>query len=187
MELCDEDLFKYIKNKKNLLSIEEVRNILLQLNNVFKLMASQRIMHRDLKPQNIMIKFLNKEKTEYLVKLADYGFSKSLENKNFTKSYLGTPLTMAPEVLQRKEYSMKADLWSVGIIIYLLLFKDVPYSGNNEFEILKQIISNKPLKKCGNNLLNDLIDKLLVVDPNLRIGWNDYFNHPFFNFGLNDE
>ena len=71
MELCDEDLFKYIKNKKNLLSIEEVRNILLQLNNVFKLMASQRIMHRDLKPQNIMIKFLNKEKTEYLVKLAD--------------------------------------------------------------------------------------------------------------------
>ena len=39
---------------------------------------------------------------------------------------------MAPEVLQRKEYSMKADLWSVGIIIYLLLFKDVPYSGNNE-------------------------------------------------------
>ena len=93
---------------------------------------------------------------------------------------------MAPEVLQRKEYSMKADLWSVGIIIYLLLFKDVPYSGNNEFEILKQIISNKPLKKCGNNLLNDLIDKLLVVDPNLRIGWNDYFNHPFFNFGLNE-
>ena len=135
MELCDEDLFKYIKNKKNLLSIEEVRNILLQLNNVFKLMASQRIMHRDLKPQNIMIKFLNKEKTEYLVKLADYGFSKSLEGKNFTTSYLGTPLTMAPEVLQRKEYSMKADLWSVGIIIYLLLFKDVPYSGNNEFEM----------------------------------------------------
>ena len=98
MELCDEDLFKYIKNKKNLLSIEEVRNILLQLNNVFKLMASQRIMHRDLKPQNIMIKFLNKEKTEYLVKLADYGFSKSLENKNLTNSYLGTPFTMAPEV-----------------------------------------------------------------------------------------
>ena len=186
MELCDEDLFKYIKNKKNLLSIEEVRNILLQLNNVFKLMVSQRIMHRDLKPQNIMIKFLNKEKTEYLVKLADYGFSKSLEGKNFTTSYLGTPLTMAPEVLQRKEYSMKADLWSVGIIIYLLLFKDVPYSGNNEFEILKQIISNKPLKKCRNNLLNDLINKLLVVEPNLRIGWNDYFNHPFFNFGLNE-
>ena len=94
---------------------------------------------------------------------------------------------MAPEVLQRKEYFMKADLWSVGIIIYLLLFKDIPNSGNNELEILKQIISNKPLKKCGNNLLNDLIDKLLVVDPNLRIGWNDYFNHPFFNFGLNDE
>ena len=186
MELCDEDLFKYIKNKKNLLSIEEVRNILLQLNNVFKLMASQRIMHRDLKPQNIMIKFLNKEKTEYLVKLADYGFSKSLENKNLTNSYLGTPFTMAPEVLQRKEYFMKADLWSVGIIIYLLLFKDVPYSGNNELEILKQIISNKPLKKCSNNLLNDLINKLLVVDPNLRIGWNDYFNHPFFNFGLNE-
>ena len=43
---------------------------------------------------------------------------------------------------------MKADLWSVGIIIYLLLFKDIPNSGNNELEILKQIISNKPLKKC---------------------------------------
>ena len=89
-------------------------------------MASQRIMYCDLKPQNIMIKFINKEKTEYLVKLADYGFSKSLENKNLTNSYLGTPFTMAPEVLQRKEYFMKADLWSVGIIIYLLLFKRYP-------------------------------------------------------------
>ena len=82
---------------------------------------------------------------------------------------------------------MKANLWSVGISIYLLLLKDIPNSGNNELEILKQIISYKPLKKCRNNLLNDLINKLLVVEPNLRIGWNDYFNHPFFNFGLNDE
>ena len=73
----------------------------------------------------------------------------------------------------------------VLLFIYYYL-KISQNSGNNELEILKQIISNKPLKKCGNNLLNDLIDKLLVVDPNLRIGWNDYFNHPFFNFSLNE-
>ena len=181
MDLCDEDLFKYLQTKKQGLPIEEVKNILIQLNKVFQKMYENNIMHRDLKLQNIMIKFTNFNQTDYIVKLADYGFGKVLEKNLMTKSYLGTPITMAPEVIEKKFYSMKADLWSVGIIIYQLLFNEIPFSGRNELEILENIKQKPKLKKPNDENLSDLIDKLLVIEPNNRIGWDEYFKHPFFN------
>ena len=185
MELCDLDLHQYLFIKPAGLSIEEIRKILLQLNNVFKIMYSQKIMHRDLKLKNIMIKYLNKEKTEYEVKLSDYGFSKALDDNLITHTHLGTPVTMAPEILSNKYYNFKADLWSIGVIIYQLLFKELPYLALNEAKVLEKILSRTPIKQCNDIVLRDLINKLLVVEPENRIGWNEYFNHPFFNQGVN--
>ena len=185
MDLCNEDLYKFLKEKKGGLSIEEVKNILLQLNNVFKKMFNFKIMHRDLKLQNIMVKFNNNERTSYTVKLADYGFSKFLDKDLIAKSHLGTPITMAPEVINKQAYTMKADLWSVGIIIYQLLFNEIPFNGKDEKAILEIIKSKPSLKKSKDDNLNDLINKLLVIDPNDRIGWEEYFKHPFFT--QNDE
>ena len=181
MELCDLDLHQYLFIKPTGLSIEEIRKILLQLNNVFQIMYSQKIMHRDLKLKNIMLKYLNKEKTEYEVKLSDYGFSKSLDENLITYTHLGTPVTMAPEILSNKYYSFKADLWSIGVIIYQLIFKELPYYALNEQKVLEKIMSRTPIKQCNDVVLKDLINKLLVADPDKRIGWNEYFTHPFFN------
>ena len=181
MELCDLDLHQYLFIKPTGLSIEEIRKILLQLNNVFQIMYSQKIMHRDLKLKNIMLKYLNKEKTEYEVKLSDYGFSKSLDENLITYTHLGTPVTMAPEILSNKYYSFKADLWSIGVIIYQLIFKELPYYALNEQKVLEKIMSRTPIKQCNDVVLRDLINKLLVADPDKRIGWNEYFTHPFFN------
>ena len=185
MDLCNEDLYKFLKEKKGGLSIEEVKNILLQLNNVFKKMFNFKIMHRDLKLQNIMVKFNNNERTSYTVKLADYGFSKFLDKDLIAKSHLGTPITMAPEVINKQAYTMKADLWSVGIIIYQLLFNEIPFNGKDEKAILEIIKSKPNLLKTKDDNLNDLINKLLVIEPNDRIGWEEYFKHPFFT--QNDE
>ena len=90
---------------------------------------------------------------------------------------------MAPEILEKKEYDEKCDLWSIGIIIYRLLFFNSPFSGYTETALIKNIkkLGNNKLKKSGNKELDDLIKKLLEKDPEKRINWANYFNHPFFN------
>ena len=187
MELCDTDLHNYLYSRQNGFSTEEIRKILTQLNTVFKIMHSYNIMHRDLKLKNIMITFLNKQKTNYEVKLCDYGFSKSLDDSLVTSTHLGTPATMAPEVISDKKYSTQADLWSIGIIIYQLLFKDLPYFGFNEKQVLAKILSKVPIKQPEDPLLKDLLNKLLVIEPEKRITWDEYFKHPFFKEGNNNN
>ena len=180
MELCDSDLMKELNNRKEGFSAEEIKDIMSQLNNAFRKLNENNIIHRDLKLGNILITYTNNEKTKFIPKLADYGFSKEL-GKNTTGTHLGTPATMAPEVLKSKPYNNKADLWSVGVIIYQLHFKQLPYPGASEKIILNKIITKAPYKQAEDPKLRDLIDKLLVEDPEKRLSWEEYFNHPFFS------
>ena len=100
------------------------------------------------------------------------------------KTNIGTSFTMAPEILKGEGeiYDNKCDLWSIGIMIYQLYFKDYPYKGNTEVAIYNQIKKNgnKILKRTNNNNLNNLIDSLLIINPRERINYEEYFNHPFF-------
>ena len=176
-ELCDGDLYTELMKRPNGFSTEEVRRIMIQLNDAFAQMQKHKIVHRDLKVQNVFIKYT--KRPEFDVKLGDYGFSKELSD-DITATKLGTPITMAPEILMNRAYTSKADLWSIGIIIYHLLFKDLPFKGRNEVMILQNILHNNIPRNPTDQLLNDLIHRLLVVDPRERITWKDYFAHPFF-------
>ena len=176
-ELCDGDLYTELMKRPNGFSTEEVRRIMIQLNDAFAQMQKHKIVHRDLKVQNVFIKYT--KRPEFDVKLGDYGFSKELSD-DITATKLGTPITMAPEILMNRAYTSKADLWSIGIIIYHLLFKDLPFKGKNEGMILQTILQNNIPRNPTDQLLNDLIHRLLVVDPSKRITWKDYFAHPFF-------
>ena len=176
-ELCDGDLYTELMKRPNGFSTEEVRRIMIQLNDAFAQMQKHKIVHRDLKVQNIFIKYTTRP--EFDVKLGDYGFSKELSD-DITATKLGTPITMAPEILMNRAYTSKADLWSIGVIIYHLLFKDLPFKGRNEVMILQNIQKNNIPRNPTDQLLNDLIHRLLVVDPRERITWKDYFAHPFF-------
>ena len=102
-------------------------------------------------------------------------------------SIKGTPITMAPEVLKGQNDLIcdKSDIWSLGIIIYYMLFKEYPYNGKTEVNIYNQIISNKQLKEINNKELNDLIKKMLIININERISWEKYFEHPFFKINSN--
>ena len=179
MELCDTDLLYHLNEHRGGLPKEQVRDTFQQLNNVFRLMNKNNIVHRDLKLSNILIKYTDKNKTKFIPKLSDYGFSKELNN-NRTGTHLGTPATMAPEVIMDLPYGNKSDLWSIGVMIYQLYFKALPYNGFGEEQILAQIRNKVPIKKSNDDLLDDLISKLLIMNPNNRISWDDYFNHPFF-------
>ena len=180
MELCDKDLLCYLYERKTAFTIDEIRETFLQLNNAFRKMRNNNILHRDLKLGNVLIKFIDETKTKFIPKLADYGFSKELSIYNIRTTHLGTPATMAPEIMMNMPYDDKSDLWSVGIMMYQLYYKEIPYDGMTEMEILNKIKANTPYKQPEDNNFRDLLNKIFVMNPQNRINWNDYFNHPFF-------
>ena len=91
-------------------------------------MHKNKIAHRDIKLNNILVKYLNSEKTKFKVLLSDYGISNQL-NKLTTKfkTYTGTRIIMAPEILDNQKYNDKCDLWSLGVNIYQSKTKKFPY------------------------------------------------------------
>ena len=179
LEYCNEgDLSVYLKEKKFLVE-EEVIEFFLQILNGFKTLVASKIMHRDFKLANIL-------KHNGSIKIADFGFSKLLGSDNWTSTMLGSPLNMAPEVLDGKEYNSKADIWSIGTVLFELLFGKPPYNAGNMIDLLKAI-KNKPLefprrinkisKEC-----EELIRDMLVVDWKKRIDWENLFEHPITHY-----
>ena len=139
----------------------------------------KKIIHRDIKPNNIMV-----DTTGYL-KLIDFGAAKKIPN-GYAKTIIGTPFYMAPEVVEGKNYSFSCDYYSVGICLYYMYYKKYPFGmGQSDVYLIYQEILKKPICFSGlnnqNNLLNDLIKKLLDKEPALRISsLYDVKANPFF-------
>ena len=190
MELCDDNLFNVFSNKILSFNNNIIKDILEKLNVTFRIMAQNKIVHRALNFENILIKYLNKEKTNYIfkLKLTDDSLIKDLPSYKTKGKINSDYFFISPEILKRKDFNEECDLWSLGVIIYTLLFREYPFKGNNEAEILKNIQhnGNNLLKKTDNSKLNDLISKLLIEDPKRRITWNQYFNHLFFGRDFRD-
>jgi serine/threonine-protein kinase ULK/ATG1 len=92
-----------------------------QIVEAFKILSRSNIMHRDIKPDNILI-------NNGTIKIADFGFCKPLENANeLAQTMLGSPIYMAPEVIKGEIYTMKADIWSVGVVLYQMVFGKCPF------------------------------------------------------------
>jgi len=182
MELCDNNLQKILDEKNEGFTCEQIKEIMTQLNHTFRIMYNNKIIHRDIKLDNIVVKTNKDDSNIFIPKLTDYGISKQLKN-TMGKTNIGTYLTMAPEIMEGKFYDYKCDLWSIGIIIYQLYFKEYPYTGETQIAINNMIKrkGNKLLKKTNNNNLDNLINKLLTIEPEKRISYQEYFNHPFFN------
>ena len=181
MELCECNLDDYLKKRENKISINELREILIQLNNTFKIRREKKIIYKDFKPQNILISLNKLDKC--LIKFSDFGISKFIEkNDSNDETSHGAMYTMSPEVIENGDDSLneKSEIWSLGVTIYYLLFKEYPYLGNNEYQLLNDIKSNKTLKKTDDEELNNLLNRMLQKEVSDRISWDDYFNHPFF-------
>ena len=186
MEKCDNNLFDHLADKNEPFNDDEIYEILKQLNKSFDIMHNKRILHNAIKLENILLKYLNEEKTKFIVKLkitddtcslddATNLLSSAIENNNLK--------IISPEILKGEKYIEKCDLWSIGILIYSLYFKEFPFTGDDEKELIKNIksiIEEGKLKQINNDHLNDLVKKLLIIDPKNRITWEEYFNHSFF-------
>ena len=182
MEKCESNLEILINDSKNGLDIKTIKNIMNQFNKTMKYMIDNHIIHRDIKPLNLLLK---KEKDSFKVKLCDYGFSKYIEE--VSSSDLGTIIYKAPLLYKSdKDEKFKCDLWSIGIMLYKMYFKHLPFK---KLQIYTDLMKNKnieieKLKLIKDNSLKDLISKLIVVDYKKRIDWNDYFNHNFFKLKI---
>ena len=171
LEKCDTDLNSILEKKHKGFSIIEIRNIMNQLNNAFRILESHNIIHRDIKLENILIKYNNKSKQDFTVKLADFGLSREiLYKEKIDDSFCGSPETMAPEILNELPYNNKADLWSIGMIMYQMYYNHFPNFNDNDI----------PDKLPNDNNFKDLLIKCLKKNPNERISWKNYFHHEFF-------
>ena len=173
LELCDTDLSKLLKEKKTFTSAE-ILSIMEGLNKSFKYMNDNNLVHRDIKPDNILIKYIDSSKTKFIPKLTGYMLSRELREGR-ANTFVGTPHYISPEILQEKEYDNKCDLYSIGVMMYNLYFGSFPFKG------MKQEKDEPKSKVCEDKVLDDLLNKLLVYDPEKRISWDEYYKHPFFN------
>ncbi len=178
MELCDGNLKDILEKYKEGLPLNMVNKIFIQLNEALKTMINKEIIHRDLKPDNILIKYT--DKNNFDIKLTDFGLSANDINSNIeTHTNVGHEKYKAPEV-DNYEYNKKCDLWSLGIILYELYTNKYIFDSSNPKERKINRKKGRIVKETDNEMINKLIKKLIQVDIEKRIGWEEYFDDDFF-------
>ncbi|XP_068142050.1 serine/threonine-protein kinase unc-51 [Drosophila tropicalis] len=187
MEYCNGgDLADYL-SVKGTLSEDTVRLFLMQLAGAMKALYTKGIVHRDLKPQNILLSH-NYGKTlpapsKITLKIADFGFARFLHEGVMAATLCGSPMYMAPEVIMSLQYDAKADLWSLGTIVYQCLTGKAPFYAQTPNELKFYYEQNANLApKIPHGVSPDLRDLLLCLlrrNAKDRISYESFFVHRF--------
>ncbi|CAK9862133.1 unnamed protein product [Sphagnum jensenii] len=175
------DLAAYIQ-RYGKVSEGTARHFMQQLGAGLQVLRNNNLIHRDLKPQNLL---LSTDDNTAVLKIADFGFARLLQPQGMAETLCGSPLYMAPEILQSKKYDAKADLWSVGAILYQLVTGRPPFSGNNHLQLLQNIMKTnevqfpEPLMAELHPDCIDMCRKLLRPNPVERLSFEEFFSHSF--------
>jgi serine/threonine protein kinase len=182
LELCETDLYTYINN--NEINENDTRFIIKQIVEAIKYIMDNNIVHRDLKPHNILI-----NKQSKVIKICDFGFAKEFKDTLMCDTICGSPLYMAPELLQNQKYNIKSDIWSIGIIMYEIVMKNHPFKSNNISDLIHKINNNKPILNSSkfSYECKELINNLLIVDYNKRLDWHELFTNKWIYDNLSIE
>ena len=141
-------------------------------------MQKEKVIYMHLEPSDIII-FINDIDLTFKLSINNFKNEKEIQNEDVSYPVYNSKV-LSPECFRSDALTNKTDIWSLGIIIYYMVFKEYPYNGKNEVLILNSITSNPILKKTNDDDLNDLISKMLKINKAERISWDDYFNHSFF-------
>ncbi|KAL0915141.1 hypothetical protein M5K25_015540 [Dendrobium thyrsiflorum] len=156
--------------------------------NGLQVLRDNNLIHRDLKPQNLLLSTMDDNS---VLKIADFGFARSLQPLGLAETLCGSPLYMAPEIMQLQKYDAKADLWSVGAILFQLVTGKTPFTGITQIQLLQNIVKSNDLRFPSESNLShhciDLCKKLLRRNPVERLTFEEFFNHQFLLQSKPDE
>jgi serine/threonine-protein kinase ULK/ATG1 len=184
-----------------------VRHFLKQLASAMEFLRQRDFIHRDVKPQNLLLlpspQYLAKSKDRPLVmtasneamvpivgltslpmlKIADFGFARSLPSTSLAETLCGSPLYMAPEILRYEKYDAKADLWSVGTVLFEMMTGKPPFRATNHVELLRKIEQAEDHIKFPKDAIispgmKEIIKALLKRTPVERLPFDAFFKHP---------
>ena len=172
-ELATGQLYEIVQEDKKLPE-KQIKEIALQLTSALFYLHNNNIIHRDIKPQNVLIS------ASGIIKICDFGFARAIDNKTMITSIKGTPLYMAPELLKEYPYNKKADLWSLGVILYELYVGQPPFYTNN-FQTLLHKIAKEEIRYPDSMSpeFKDFLKGLLVKNPKDRWDWPKILAHSF--------
>lgn len=229
MEYCQlSDLAQFMKKRHNLATLPETadifrrypnppvgglnevlaRHFLKQIASALEYLRSRNLIHRDIKPQNLLLNpspsHMSRLKPEDvplaasehslvpsvgvdtlpMLKIADFGFARHLPSTSMAETLCGSPLYMAPEILRYEKYDARADLWSTGTVLHEMVVGKPPFRAQNHVELLRRI------EKAGDSIvfdnknmtisrgMKDVIRKLLKKSPLDRISYEEFFVDP---------
>lgn len=180
-EYCkDGDLLNYRESRggsSSYLPEGEAIEFFRHICNGFKSLYQAKIIHRDIKPSNILLHEGN-------AKIADFGFARFTDDVD-QKTYMtevGSPLYMAPEIFNQNKYNSKCDVWSLGILLFELLYGTTPWNANSAYDLFNKISKN-PLKFPAfpkrSSKIKDLLQGMIQTNPDTRLSWETIFKHEF--------
>ncbi|KAL6901726.1 hypothetical protein GGI43DRAFT_365922 [Trichoderma evansii] len=182
-----------------------IRHFLKQLASALEFLRSKNYVHRDVKPQNLLLlpsqAFREKRNLPIMeasqdslipmsgiaslpmLKLADFGFARVLPSTSLADTLCGSPLYMAPEILRYERYDAKADLWSVGTVLYEMISGKPPFRARNHVELLRKIEAAEDVIKFPKEVtitseMKSLVRGLLKRSPVERMSFENFFAHP---------
>ncbi|KAL3088858.1 hypothetical protein niasHS_009150 [Heterodera schachtii] len=175
------ELFEKVSSEHNRMTEEESRNYVRQVCEALQHMHEMSYVHLDLKPENIMFQTKQSDR----LKLIDFGLATKLDPSKGVKVTTGTAEFASPEVVLGKDVSFYTDMWSVGVLAFILLSGLSPFGGENDDETLENV------KKCDWNMddepsfegisdeAKDFIRRLLILDPKERMSVHQALDHPW--------
>ena len=173
------ELFDKIKDRNGYFSERDAATIIKAVLQAIAYCHSIGLVHRDLKPENILLEGNDLDH----IKIIDFGTSNLINPNQKLKERLGTAYYIAPEVL-KKNYDEKCDLWSIGVIMFILLTGEPPFNGSNDEEILQNVkngyvdFSTSIFQEISDEA-KDLLSKLLEKVPSKRISAIEALEHPW--------
>ena len=185
MEYCPGgDLFSYLENRNFKLSEERAAILMKKMcDAVFYFQSFFGVIHRDLKPENVL---MTSDKDDGDLRILDFGLSKiTVPNEKCTEPY-GTLTYCAPEIILDEPYNKEVDMWSLGVMTYLMVSGRLPFNSEDENKIARKIAFDEPdyeKNSCWKSLSSECIDfikKLLCKNPKKRMIIEDALKHPWF-------
>ncbi|KAN0025327.1 hypothetical protein ACTFIU_003587 [Dictyostelium citrinum] len=175
------ELFDKIVEKGNY-SEKDACNLVRQIVSAVEYMHQHGVCHRDLKPENLLCS--GDDEKEEIVRIADFGLSKIFEGGEELKTACGTPDYVAPEILECKPYDTSVDMWSIGVITYILLCGFAPFYADTHHELFQKILDleydfPEPEWNGITDLAKDFISQLLIINPEERWTASQCIKHPW--------